>query len=139
MSVELEIERSSVHGYLDFAIAVLVAAEATNLQRRPACTPHPDEARADRARRAHRTRWEYKMAGGGNHAAAAPEVRCGCSTRTHLEAGISYSEAVEIALCFGWIDSLTRKYDTVSRIQQPLRASRGACGRSSMSNGRNVS
>ena len=31
---------------------------------------------------------------------------------------MSYSEAVEIALCFGWIDSLARGYDGVSRIQR---------------------
>jgi uncharacterized protein YdeI (YjbR/CyaY-like superfamily) len=34
------------------------------------------------------------------------------------EAGMSYGEAVEIALCFGWIDSLARGYDDVSRIQR---------------------
>ena len=34
------------------------------------------------------------------------------------EPGMSYGEAVEIALCFGWIDSMTRKYDAVSRIQR---------------------
>ena len=31
---------------------------------------------------------------------------------------LGYGEAVEIALCFGWIDSMTRKYDAVSRIQR---------------------
>jgi uncharacterized protein YdeI (YjbR/CyaY-like superfamily) len=34
------------------------------------------------------------------------------------EAGMSYGEAVEIALCFGWIDSLARGHDDVSRIQR---------------------
>jgi uncharacterized protein YdeI (YjbR/CyaY-like superfamily) len=34
------------------------------------------------------------------------------------EPGIPYTEAVEIALCYGWIDSLARKYDDVSRIQR---------------------
>jgi uncharacterized protein YdeI (YjbR/CyaY-like superfamily) len=34
------------------------------------------------------------------------------------EAGKSYGEAVEIALCFGWIDSLARGYDDVSHIQR---------------------
>ena len=33
-------------------------------------------------------------------------------------AGMSYGEAVEIALCFGWIDSLARGHDDVSRIQR---------------------
>ena len=31
---------------------------------------------------------------------------------------LAYAEAVEIALCFGWIDSLARGYDDVSRIQR---------------------
>jgi uncharacterized protein YdeI (YjbR/CyaY-like superfamily) len=34
------------------------------------------------------------------------------------EPGMPYGEAVEIALCFGWIDSLARRYDDVSRIQR---------------------
>jgi uncharacterized protein YdeI (YjbR/CyaY-like superfamily) len=34
------------------------------------------------------------------------------------EPGIPYAEAVEIALCYGWIDSMARKYDDVSRIQR---------------------
>jgi uncharacterized protein YdeI (YjbR/CyaY-like superfamily) len=34
------------------------------------------------------------------------------------EPGLSYGEAVEVALCFGWIDSLARGYDDVSRIQR---------------------
>ena len=49
---------------------------------------------------------------------AAPEVWLRLLNKNAPEAGISYSEAVEIALCFGWIDSLTRKYDAVSRIQR---------------------
>ena len=31
---------------------------------------------------------------------------------------LGYGEAVETALCFGWIDSLARGYDDVSRIQR---------------------
>jgi uncharacterized protein YdeI (YjbR/CyaY-like superfamily) len=34
------------------------------------------------------------------------------------EVPVSYGEAVEIALCFGWIDSLARGHDEVSRIQR---------------------
>lgn len=34
------------------------------------------------------------------------------------EPAIPYAEAVEIALCFGWIDSMARGYDDVSRIQR---------------------
>jgi uncharacterized protein YdeI (YjbR/CyaY-like superfamily) len=32
--------------------------------------------------------------------------------------GISYDEAVEEALCFGWIDSTVKKFDTDSRVQR---------------------
>ena len=31
---------------------------------------------------------------------------------------LTYGDAVEIALCFGWIDSLARGHDEVSRIQR---------------------
>jgi uncharacterized protein YdeI (YjbR/CyaY-like superfamily) len=31
---------------------------------------------------------------------------------------LAYGEAVEIALCFGWIDSLARRHDEASRIQR---------------------
>ncbi|MET0455922.1 MAG: hypothetical protein ABW137_29125 [Mycobacterium sp.] len=31
---------------------------------------------------------------------------------------LSYNDSVEIALCFGWIDSLARGHDEVSRIQR---------------------
>ena len=34
------------------------------------------------------------------------------------EVPLRYGEAVEIALCFGWIDSLARGHDDVSRIQR---------------------
>jgi uncharacterized protein YdeI (YjbR/CyaY-like superfamily) len=34
------------------------------------------------------------------------------------EPGMSYGGTVEVALCFGWIDSLTCKYDAVSCIQR---------------------
>jgi uncharacterized protein YdeI (YjbR/CyaY-like superfamily) len=34
------------------------------------------------------------------------------------EARFSYVEAVEIALCFGWIDGQARKYDEISRLQK---------------------
>lgn len=34
------------------------------------------------------------------------------------EVPLSYGESVEIALCFGWIDSLARGHDDVSRIQR---------------------
>lgn len=34
------------------------------------------------------------------------------------EATLSYVEAVEVALCFGWIDGQAKKYDDVSRLQR---------------------
>ena len=49
---------------------------------------------------------------------AAQEVWLRLLNKNAPEIGVSYSEAVEIALCFGWIDSMTRKYDAVSRIQR---------------------
>jgi uncharacterized protein YdeI (YjbR/CyaY-like superfamily) len=49
---------------------------------------------------------------------AAPEVWLRLFNKNASEPGISYGEAVEIALCFGWIDSMARKYDDVSRIQR---------------------
>ena len=49
---------------------------------------------------------------------AAQEVWLRLLNKNSPEVGVSYSEAVEIALCFGWIDSIARKYDAVSRIQR---------------------
>ena len=34
------------------------------------------------------------------------------------EVPLKYGEAVEIALCFGWIDSLARGHDEISRVQR---------------------
>jgi uncharacterized protein YdeI (YjbR/CyaY-like superfamily) len=52
-----------------------------------------------------------------NHDAAS-EIWLRLLNKNAPEAGMSYGEAVEIALCFGWIDSLARGYDDVSRIQR---------------------
>jgi len=49
---------------------------------------------------------------------AAPEVWLRLFNKSAAEPGIQYGEAVEIALCFGWIDSLARKYDADSRLQR---------------------
>lgn len=38
--------------------------------------------------------------------------------KTSEKESVSYAEAVEEALCFGWIDSLTNKRDTESRYQR---------------------
>jgi uncharacterized protein YdeI (YjbR/CyaY-like superfamily) len=45
---------------------------------------------------------------------------------------VSYGEAVEIALCFGWIDSLAHEHDEVSGIQFSPR--RWASARSTLPN-----
>ena len=34
------------------------------------------------------------------------------------EPGMAYAEAVEVALCFGWIDSMAHRYDEISRLQR---------------------
>jgi uncharacterized protein YdeI (YjbR/CyaY-like superfamily) len=59
----------------------------------------------------------------GNHS-TTPEIWLRLFNKNAPERGMSYAEAVEIALCFGWIDSLARGYDGVSRIQRfsPRRA-----------------
>jgi uncharacterized protein YdeI (YjbR/CyaY-like superfamily) len=48
----------------------------------------------------------------------ATEVWLRLFNKSAGEVPLSYAEAVEIALCFGWIDSLARGHDDVSRIQR---------------------
>ncbi len=48
----------------------------------------------------------------------SPQVWLRIPNKNAPEPGIGYGTAVEIALCFGWIDSMMRKYDAVSRIQR---------------------
>ena len=52
-----------------------------------------------------------------NHAAASA-IWLRLLNKNAPQPGMSYGQAVEIALCFGWIDSMARKYDDVSRIQR---------------------
>jgi uncharacterized protein YdeI (YjbR/CyaY-like superfamily) len=59
--------------------------------------------------------WQDWLA--GNHDAAT-EVWLRLFNKNAPEPGMSYNEAVEVALCFGWIDSLARRYDDISRIQR---------------------
>jgi uncharacterized protein YdeI (YjbR/CyaY-like superfamily) len=54
-----------------------------------------------------------------NHNTAA-EIWLRLLNKNAPESGMSYGEAVEIALCFGWIDSLTRGYDEGSQSGRPL-------------------
>jgi uncharacterized protein YdeI (YjbR/CyaY-like superfamily) len=67
-----------------------------------------------------------------NHNTAA-EIWLRLLNKNAPESGMSYGEAVEIALCFGWIDSLARGYDDVSRIQRfSPRKSRSAWSKSNV-------
>ncbi len=52
-----------------------------------------------------------------NHA-EAKEIWLRLFNKTAPQPGMSYGEAVEVGLCFGWIDSMARKHDDVSRIQR---------------------
>ena len=52
------------------------------------------------------------------HHDTASEIWLRLLNKNAPQSGMSYGEAVEIALCFGWIDSLARGYDDVSRIQR---------------------
>jgi uncharacterized protein YdeI (YjbR/CyaY-like superfamily) len=64
---------------------------------------------------------------------AADEIWLRLMNKNAPEAGMSYGEAVEIALCFGWIDSLARGYDDISRIQRfSPRKSRSAWSKSNV-------
>lgn len=63
----------------------------------------------------------------------APEVWLRLFSKTAAQPGIRYREAVEIALCFGWIDSLARRYDAESRLQRfSRRKPRSAWSRSNV-------
>jgi uncharacterized protein YdeI (YjbR/CyaY-like superfamily) len=64
---------------------------------------------------------------------AADEIWLRLMNKNAPKAGMSYGEAVEIALCFGWIDSLARGYDDISRIQRfSPRKSRSAWSKSNV-------
>jgi uncharacterized protein YdeI (YjbR/CyaY-like superfamily) len=64
---------------------------------------------------------------------AAEEVWLRLMNKNAPEPGMSYGEAVEIALCWGWIDSLARGYDDISRIQRfSPRKSRSAWSKSNV-------
>lgn len=59
-----------------------------------------------------------------NHAAVPEGVWLRLFRKGAPEATLGYPDAVEVALCFGWIDSQAKKYDEVSRLQRftPRRA-----------------
>ena len=43
---------------------------------------------------------------------------CGSTRRASGEKTVTYAEALDVALCYGWIDGLKRSYDEVSFIQR---------------------
>ena len=59
-----------------------------------------------------------------HHATTTEGVWLRLSNKNDPEPGLSYLEAVEAALCFGWIDGQGRRNDEVSRLQRftPRRA-----------------
>lgn len=59
--------------------------------------------------------WEHWLE--SNHDTAS-EVWVRLFNKAAGDVPLGYAEAVEIALCFGWIDSLARGHDDVSRIQR---------------------
>lgn len=59
--------------------------------------------------------WEQWLE--SNHE-VAQEVWLRLFNKNAPESGVDYCESVEIALCYGWIDSMARRYDEVSRIQR---------------------
>jgi hypothetical protein len=70
---------------------------------------------------------------------AVTEVWLRLFNKTAGDVPLSYAEAVEIALCFGWIDSLARGHDEVSRIQRFSPRKAKSAWSKSMSNGCNDS
>ena len=79
-----------------------------------------------------RTRGQWEQWLEHNHDTAS-EIWLRLLNKNAPEAGMSYGEAVEIALCFGWIDSLARGYDDISRLQRfSPRKSRSAWSKSNV-------
>ena len=60
--------------------------------------------------------WERWLA--ANHATAVAGVWLRILNKNAAQPGLSYEQAVEVALCFGWIDGQVRAFDEVSRIQR---------------------
>ena len=52
------------------------------------------------------------------HFETGTEVWFVCPTKAAGEESLSYNDAVEEALCFGWIDSTNRRLDDLHRIQR---------------------
>src|SRR5438309_1633849 len=59
-----------------------------------------------------------------NHAQAPDGVWLRLYKKGRPESTLDYPQAVEVALCFGWIDGQARRHDDISRVQRftPRRA-----------------
>jgi uncharacterized protein YdeI (YjbR/CyaY-like superfamily) len=60
--------------------------------------------------------WEAWLA--RNHDAVPEGVWLRLFKKDRPEATLTYSAALDVALCFGWIDGQVRKHDDVSRVQR---------------------
>ncbi|MGQ0431604.1 MAG: YdeI/OmpD-associated family protein [Microthrixaceae bacterium] len=60
--------------------------------------------------------WEHWL--NENHEAVPQGVWLRLFKKGRGEATLTYSDAVDVALCFGWIDGQGRKHDDVSRLQR---------------------
>ena len=54
----------------------------------------------------------------GEHHASAEEVLVGFYKKNSGRQGMTWSEAVDEALCFGWIDSIVRRLDDERHVQR---------------------
>ncbi len=70
-----------------------------------------------------RTRGQWEQWLEHNHDTAS-EIWLRLLNKNAPEAGMSYGEAVEIALCFGWIDSSAWSKSNVERVQRLIDAGR---------------
>ncbi|WP_237566038.1 YdeI/OmpD-associated family protein [Ornithinimicrobium cerasi] len=60
------------------------------------------------------------------HHATAPELWMGLRRKGVEDRGLTWAEAVPVALCFGWIDSLSQRIDEDSRRQRWTPRRRGS-------------
>ena len=60
--------------------------------------------------------WEHWL--GANHEETVEGVWLRLFKKGQPDATLVYADAVEVALCFGWIDGQVKKHDDVSRVQR---------------------
>jgi len=64
----------------------------------------------------------------GKHHAAAHELWVGFYRKSSARSGITYQEAVDEALCFGWIDGVKKRVDESSYMHRFTPRRRAASG-----------